>query len=216
MSGRSGEHAAKGERTLLIALLLSMWAPLVTGIAVMMSQSSTQVADFIRRTVELMALFVSWLLFRHIHRHEPSLRERLRLERVANLFVAAALFTSGAVMLVLALSRLQAFEPSGNVSLGLTIAVLGLIVNTWFWRRYTSLNREEPNAILSGQRQLYQAKALVDLGVVLALGAVAFFPVHPLTPHLDVAGSLAVALYLLWSGLRAAHGALGRRALGRA
>jgi divalent metal cation (Fe/Co/Zn/Cd) transporter len=207
MSQDSSAHAAKSERTLRIALLLSMWAPLVTGIAVVMSQSNTQVADFIRRSVELMALFVSWLLFRHMQHHQLSAPERRRLERVASWFVAAALLVSGTVMLALVAS-LRVVEPGGNVSLGLTIGVLGVIVNGWFWRRYTNLDLQGPSAILGGQRVLYRSKTLIDVGVVLALGSVAFFPLHPLTPRFDVAGSLAVSLYLLWSGLRIARSAL--------
>jgi hypothetical protein len=54
------------ERTLLVALLLSAWAPFVTGWAVVLSQSTTQVADFVRRTVELVAIAVAWAVFRRL------------------------------------------------------------------------------------------------------------------------------------------------------
>ena len=49
MRDLSAKQVAARERTLLIALLLSMWAPLATGYAVLMSHSTTQLADFIRR-----------------------------------------------------------------------------------------------------------------------------------------------------------------------
>lgn len=202
MPAFSSEHAARGERTLRVALLLSMWAPLTAGIAVLMSQSSTQLADFVRRTVELVALFVSWAVFRRVHRHHLPADRHRRLERVANLFVAAALLASGTVMLVLALSRARAFEPGGNVLLGLAIAVLGLIVNTWFWRRYARLERQRASAILGAQRDLYRAKAFVDVAVILALSTVALAPEHPATRYVDVGGSGLVAAYLLWSSAR--------------
>ncbi|KAF0194193.1 MAG: hypothetical protein FD169_1988 [Bacillota bacterium] len=57
MKDLSAAQVASRERTLLIALLLGMWAPLATGYAVLLSHSTTQVADFIRRTVDLVALF---------------------------------------------------------------------------------------------------------------------------------------------------------------
>ena len=57
----------------------------------------------------------------------------------------------------------------GNVIPGLSIAVMGVIANTIFWRRYTRLNRVEPNAILAVQARLYRAKSLVDCCVTISL-----------------------------------------------
>lgn len=203
------EKMAVRERTLLTALLLSMWAPLATGIAVAMSRSSTQVADFIRRTVELAALFVSWFLFRYIFRHELTPAIRVKLERTAGLSVSVALGCSGIVMFGLALSRLNsAFEPGGNVYPGLAIAALGAITNGWFWRRYTFLCLEQYDTIIEAQRQLYRAKTFVDLCVIVALAAVALFSSHPVTRYLDLLGTFAVATYLMWSSVQSARNSL--------
>jgi len=201
------DQAAARERTLLVALLLSAWGPLATGIAVVTGRSTTQLADFVRRSVELIALFVSWWVFRRVGREEALVARKAWLERVAALSVAAAMGISGVVMLSVTVARLGRFQPGGNVYPGLAIAVLGLVTNVWFWRRYAVLNEENYNAIIAAQRQLYQAKASVDLCVIVALVAVALAPRAPLTRYVDVAGSVAVALYLLWSGVRAARAA---------
>lgn len=202
MPALSADQAARRERTLLVALLLSLWGPLATGIAVVASRSTTQLADFIRRTVELVALFVSWWVFRHLERgREPEGAARDRLERIAGLSVAAAMICSGVAMLAVAASRLSAFEPGGNVHLGLAIAGLGLITNAWFWRRYTLFAREQGSPIIAAQSRLYRAKAFVDLCVIAALAAVAVAPTHPATRYVDLLGSVAVAAYLLWNGL---------------
>lgn len=186
---------------MLAAVLLSAWAPLSTGIAVLLSQSTTQLADFIRRSVELIALLISWLIFRKLSRRQPALQERVRLERIAGISVAVTLGVSGLVMLGLAVSRVNNFQPGGNVYLGLVIAVLGLVVNLFFWRRYRHLGGEAPNSIISAQAQLYRAKCLVDLCVIVALSAVAINPQHSATRYIDILGTGAVALYLIWSGL---------------
>lgn len=209
MNGLSKEEAASREKTLLAALLLSMWAPLTTGIAVLLSRSTTQLADFIRRTVELIALFISWRVFRRVQREkEPDPLETARLERIAALSVAVAMGVSGVVMFAVALSRLSTFEPGGNVYPGLVIAILGLITNSWFWRRYTRMTRENYNSVIDTQRCLYRAKSMVDFCVILALAAVAVAPLHPATRYIDLLGSLAVSFYLIWSGLSTARGAL--------
>jgi divalent metal cation (Fe/Co/Zn/Cd) transporter len=203
MSSLSEAQSNSRERTLLVSMLLSAWAPLATGLAVLLSQSSTQLADFIRRTVELAALFVSWFVFRLLaKRGETRAADRARLERLVSQAVAAALACSALVMLVIALSRLRSFQPGGNVTLGLVIAGLGLLTNGWFWRRYTRMTRENFNAVIDSQSRLYGAKMAVDFGVIVALSAVAISPAHPLTRYIDISGSVGVAFYLLWSSLR--------------
>ncbi len=205
MSNFTQEQSASRQKTLLIALLLSMWAPLVTGIAVVMSTSTTQLADFVRRTVELIALFVSWWVFRYIARNETLKPDKkAAMEKISGLCVAAAIVISAIVMLILTISRIGVVDPGGNVYPGLIIATLGFIVNTWFWRRYTRLNSEQYNSIINAQKQLYQAKAIVDLVVIAALGAVAIAPGHYLTGYIDFLGSFALIGYLFWNGIRTA------------
>ena len=85
-----------GEKTLLASVLLSSPGPIVVGTGLFMGRSSTQLADFIRRTAELAAILVSWVVFRLIHKGvEPDAARKFRLERTANLCVGAAMCLSG-------------------------------------------------------------------------------------------------------------------------
>lgn len=189
-----------GERTLLTSVALSSPGPIVVGIGVLLGRSSTQIADFIRRTAELIAIIVSWLVFRHLHKSgEPDAVRKDKLERIANLFVGAAMCLSGAAMLFIALFSVE--TEKGNVVPGLVIAVLGVIVNTWFWIRYRKLNRETPDAILSVQSRLYRAKALVDACVTTALTFVAVAPASSAARYVDLGGSVIVAAYLVINGI---------------
>ena len=206
MQGLTEGQVASRAKTLLTAMLLSLPAPLVTGLAVLASNSTTQLADFIRRTVELAALCIAWWVFRRLRR-DATLDEagRARLERGAGLSVAGAMASSGLIMLIVASTRLSAFEPSGTVVLGLSIASMGVVVNGLFWRRYAIQTREHYSSVIASQRDFYRAKVLVDLCVVAALAAVAIAPAHPATRYVDVLGSLIVAGYLLWSAVRMAR-----------
>ncbi len=200
MTAQANARAGKGEKTMLTALLLSAPGPIVTILAVLSSQSATQLADCVRRIAELAAMFVSWWVYRKIHRDAGmNAPEQARLERLANLCVGGAMALSGAVMLALALLQ-GAAEPGGNVTMGLAIAVLGLLMNGFFWLRYRKLARAENDAVLAAQQTLYRAKTSVDLCVTLALAAVAIAPLHPATPWVDLLGSVAVAGYLLVNG----------------
>ena len=96
-------------------------------------------------------------------------------------------------------------EEKGNVIPGLAVALLGVVANTLFFVKYTRLNRAEPNAIIEVQARLYRAKSLVDTCVSVALLSVAVAPASPVSFYLDKTGSVIVALYLLWCGLRTVY-----------
>ena len=202
MAKFSKDEASKREKTLLSAALLSSPGPLVTGLAAMSSQSPTQLADFIRRSAELVALFVSWWVFRYIQRNQAESKEHhQRLEHIAELSVAGAMVFSGIVMLIIAISQFSNYELSGKVVSGLIIAILGFLVNTWFWRRYARLTREQFNPVTAAQVKLYRAKSWVDLCVVAALTTITIAPQHPASQYVDIIGSIAVAFYLIYSGI---------------
>lgn len=189
-----------GERTLLASVVLSSPGPIVLGIGLFLGKSSTQLADFIRRTAELVAIIVSWVICRVTHKiTKYDENDRLRLERIANNCVGTAMCLSGIVMLLVAL-----FYPSiekGNVIPSLVISILGLTTNTWFWLRYRRLNKVKPNSILAIQSRLYSAKAVVDTCVTTALLVVAIFPGSSAAYFMDIAGSAVVAVYLLINGV---------------
>lgn len=188
-----------GERTLLASVLLSSPGPIVLGLALVYGRSSTQLADFIRRSAELIAIIVSYLVFRQTQKPALDWERRVKTERLANLSVGAAMCLSGPVIFVSALVSSRMGQ--GNVVPGLVIAGLGLVTNAYFYLRYHRLNQMNANAILAVQSRLYRAKSLVDACVTAALTAVVIAPGATLTQYVDLAGSIIVAVYLIVSGI---------------
>ena len=64
------------------------------------------------------------------------------------------------------------------------------------------LNKKEPNAIILVQARLYRAKSLVDTCVTVALLSVAILPQSEISYYIDLIGSVIVALYLMWCGIK--------------
>lgn len=193
--------AKKGSRTLLWSMIMSAPGPLVVGLGLLSGRSATQLADFFRRSSELLAIIMSFLAYRITSRISPEDEaRRRRIERLCNLFVGAMMCLGGSIMLVLAFATRN--SDKGNVIPGLAIAVMGVIANTIFWRRYTRLNRQSPNPILAVQARLYRAKSLVDLCVTAALLSVLLAPGTPFSDGLDLVGSVIVAVYLIFCGVR--------------
>ena len=190
-----------GQRTLLAAMLLSLPGPLVLGAGLLLGRSSTQLADFIRRTAELGAIIVSWAVYRAtIGRGMEDKARKSRLEHIARLCVGASMCLGGAAMALIAL--LSGSGDKGNVIPALVIAVLGIATNGFFWLRYRGLNLREENAVIGAQSKLYRAKTLTDTCVTAALAIIAAAPGSQAALYMDIIGSLSVALYLMVSGSR--------------
>ena len=190
-----------GTKTLLMSVLMSSPGPLVVGLGLMAGRSSTQIADFVRRSSELLAIIMAFVVYQITTRDGSTDEKRkARLERISNIFVGAMMCIGGSFMVALAF--LSETTDKGNVIPGLSIAIMGVIANTIFWRKYTKLNKAEPNAILAVQARLYWAKSLVDGCVTIALLSVAILPDSPVSYWLDLVGSIIVALYLVWCGIQ--------------
>ena len=190
-----------GSRTLLMSVLMSAPGPVIMGFGLLAGQSSTQIADFVRRSAELLGIIMAYAVYLLTNRNGrcDALR-KARLERFSNLFVGAMMCLGGTIMLVLAFFSQN--TDKGNVTTGLVIALLGVIANTLFWRKYTRLNKAEPNAILAVQARLYRAKSLVDGCVTIALLSVTLAPQSVFSFWLDKIGSAVVAVYLTICGIQ--------------
>lgn len=190
-----------GAKTLLWSVLMSSPGPLVVGLGLLAGRSSTQIADFVRRSAELLAIIMSFVIYKITTKDDVCDEARKqKLERWSNVFVGAMMCVGGSFMVFLAL--MSETTDKGNVIPGLSIAVMGVIANSIFWRKYTKLNKAEPNAILKVQARLYRAKTLVDSCVTVALLSVVIAPASMVSYWLDFIGSLIVAAYLIWCGLR--------------
>lgn len=199
-----------GTRTLLMSVIMSSPGPLVVGLGLLSGRSSTQIADFVRRSAELLAIIMSFVIYKLTTKGDVCDEDKKRrLEKGSNIFVGAMMCIGGTLMILLTLTSDN--EDKGNVIPGLAIALLGVVANSIFWRKYTLLNKAEPNAILMVQSRLYRAKTLVDSCVTIALLSVLIAPESQVSYWLDFIGSLIVAIYLIWCGLRTIYEAVGKK-----
>ena len=190
-----------GYRTLLMSVLMSAYGPVILGLGLRVGHSSTQIVDFTRRTAELLALIVAFVVYAVTNgRKDMNTAQKQAWEKRGNLFTGFIMCVSGLSMLVLSL--LSKNEDKGNVVPALVIAVLGVIANSIFWRRYTILHHRQGNAILGVQARLYGAKSAVDICVTVALAAVLAFPGTGVSFLLDRIGSVLVALYMIRCGIK--------------
>lgn len=194
-------HNKSEKKTLLMSVLMSAPGPLIIGFGLLLGKSSTQIADFVRRSAELLGIIMAYVVYLITTKDGVcDSGKKERLEKLSNIFVGAMMCIGGALMLLLVFFVNN--EEKGNVILGLVIALLGVVANTLFWRKYTKLNKAEPNAIIAVQARLYRAKSLVDTCVSIALLSVLLLPNSMISHYLDFGGTVVVAVYLAWCGVK--------------
>ena len=157
-----------GKNTLLMSMLVSLPGPLIVGIGLLFGESSTQIADFFRRSIELLAIILSFIVYLITTKDDyVDNLKKAKLEKYTNLFVSVVMIICGLIMIILAL--IYPSDEKGDVTLGLIIALLGLAANSFFWIRYTMLSKKTNNNILKVQSKLYKAKTFVDCSVSVTL-----------------------------------------------
>lgn len=195
------KKAAK--RTLLMSVIMASPGPLVVGLSLIIGNSSTQMADFIRRTSEFFAIVMSFIVYKIAETGNIIDEERKeRLERKSNLVVGIVMSFGGAIMAVLALTAHT--TDKGNVIPSLVIALLSAIANAIFWNKYERLSKKTANPILAVQSRLYRAKTLIDSCVSAALVMLIILPDSQISHIIDIGGSAVVAIYLMRAGIRTA------------
>lgn len=193
-------ESKSGAKTLIWSIIMSSPGPLVVGLSLLAGRSATQIADFLRRSAEFLAIVMSGVTFMLISKDkEKDEDRRKRLESRSSLFVGAMMCLAGVVMAVLAI--FVDHEDKGNVIPSLVIAVLSAGGNSIFWQRYTHLKKAKQNVIFATQARLYRAKTLIDSGVIIALTSVIVVPDTLFSTILDIGGSVAIAAYLIYSGI---------------
>ncbi len=189
------------KKTLFMSVIMSAPGPIIIALGLLMGKSSTQIADFVRRSAELLGIIMAYVVYMITTKDGIcNIVKKQKWEKISNIFVGAMMCIGGILMLFLAFT-VSATE-KGNVVPSLVIALLGVVANTLFWRKYTKLNKAEPNAIIAVQARLYRAKSLVDSCVSIALLSIAILPDSMISYYLDLGGTIVVSVYLAWCGVK--------------
>lgn len=188
----------KRQKTLTFSVIFSSFGPFATGYALFMNTSATQLADFLRRSVELTVLILALIIYLKIKNNAVSASQKTQYQRLIYKISAIVLLFSALILFGLFIrAMLYPNIPSGNIYLGLAVAALGILFNGYFWMRYRRFNQEQESALMETQGKIYQAKTFVDINVVIALLSVQIFSGHWASYWIDTIGTLIIAIYLI-------------------
>jgi divalent metal cation (Fe/Co/Zn/Cd) transporter len=158
-------------------------------------------ADLLRSAGEFFAILLSWCVIVQVARNDDAAYNYGlgKLEQLASLVVATALFASFVVVFGTGFTRLLHPEPLENPYFGLVFAVLGTLGNGFVWMKDFQICQRSPSPVMEAQWKLFRAKTIATAIVVLTLGTSVVSTNSALALYLDPIGSLVLALFLLHS-----------------
>ncbi|UMZ73809.1 cation diffusion facilitator family transporter [Natranaerofaba carboxydovora] len=201
----------KKEKTFRVAWIISLIGSSITVYAYIVSGSATIFADLFRRSTELLSMFISWLIFVKINKKSniKPVYFTSKLENVSGLLISFVMFFSFILISINTIEEFMSPKPVGWIIPGLLLAVFGVIINSYFWRRHTKFSKEESSPIIEAQRRLYRSKTMVDASVVITLITSKIFESYHWHLYIDPIGSVIVAAFILFSAIKVFSESIG-------
>lgn len=199
-SSRLLERPLKKENLVAIAVLTTLLSLIPTAYAALISNSTTLLADLLRCLGEFFAIFASWLVLRKMSRNETSRFNYGygKLEQLAGVAVAAALFLTFLVSIVSGIRGLILPTKLENAEFGFLFAIASVAGNVVLWTSNYIADVRAPSPIAESQWRLFRAKACASLVVVASLGVALVFSDSAASVYVDPLGSIALSLFMLW------------------
>lgn len=167
----------------------------------LIGNSVTQVTDLLRNAGDTFACCLTWLTLRRIRKGKTLAYDYGfgKLENASSMLVAGVMGVTLLVALYNAVERFRHPVPVSRIELGFFVAIWGVAVSTWIWRRTYALTMQEGSPVLESQWHLFRAKTLANFCVVLSLGLSLSLYGHPWAMYIDPISSLILAGFLVYS-----------------
>ncbi|MCB0339821.1 MAG: cation transporter, partial [Bdellovibrionales bacterium] len=122
-----------------------------------------------------------------------------KLEQVASISVAMALFVTFIVSLFASINRFISPQILENTSFGLFFAILSVIGNSFLWMKNYKLHKTSPSPVSDSQWRLFRAKTCATVVVALSLASSLIFEQVKVGLYFDPLGSLLLSRFLFHS-----------------
>ncbi len=190
-AGTAGEGAALG------GVIAGFVDTCVTVGAMVAANSSVLLADSLKTFLEFLAVLLSWLTLRRIHRgHHHYFDYGLhKLEDLSSLLVAVLMLACLAIIVVSATIGLC--RPSHIQGVGVWISVVAQVVyavvnSTLMWKN-RRLAREQGSPVFQAQARLFLTKAFANVFILGSLLASTFLHALWWSVYIDPIASLVIA-----------------------
>lgn len=193
--GASRERALRG---LFIAGLLDV---LLTTTAFLLANSGVLLADFLKTSIELIAITLSWVAVRRINRgggkkYEYGLG---KLENISSLFVGMVMLLS--FLIISGNAARNIFHPGHIAGVGLWISIASQVIylgiNGGLYVRNQRLAKSAPSPLMDSQTKLFMTRFVGNTFILLSLGLSMLLSRYSWASYIDPAASMVIALSIL-------------------
>lgn len=193
--GASRERALRG---LFIAGLLDV---LLTTTAFLLANSGVLLADFLKTSIELIAITLSWMAVRRINRgggkkYEYGLG---KLENISSLFVALVMLLS--FLIITGNAARNILHPGHITGIGLWISIASQVIylgiNGGLYLRNKRLSKSAPSPLMDSQTKLFMTRFVGNAFILLSLGLSMLLARFSWASYIDPAASMVIALSIL-------------------
>lgn len=193
--GVSKERALRG---LFFAGLVDV---ILTTTALLLSNSSVLLADFLKTTIELIAITLSWVAIRRINRGGGKTYEYGlgKLENISSLGVALVMLLS--FLIITANSIRNILVPGHIEGVGLWVSIVAQIIylgiNGSLYFKNRRLLKLSPSPLMDSQTRLFLTRFVGNAFILLSLGLSMAFSAHKWSSYIDPTASLIIAFSIL-------------------
>lgn len=200
----SGGNAEK-EKATRNALYAGILDTLVTLGAVYAASSSVLLADFLKTTLEGIAVLLAWLSLRRIiyGRNQEFDYGIGKLESLSSVFVGVLMGL--AVLIILGNAIRNIFSPGHIEGIGVYISgaaqiVFG-IINTKMALNSRKIAKVSPSPIITAQQQLFTTRAFGNIFILLALSLSTLLHDYSWSVYIDPIASIVIAGFIAFSAM---------------
>ena len=196
------EHGAK-EQSILIGLILGSFGLVPGVITVLLSHSTTLMADVLKNAGLVLAIFFSWLSVRKMDRGDSSGYNYGygKLENLSSFIVATAMIIAQIFIFYHIVERFT--HPEVLVETGTLLAIIfsgiAVLSSTWLWKHDYHLARQEASPMMESLWRLYRVKTISTLLVLTSLGISFAFRDQLWAAYIDPIGSIVLSGFLIFS-----------------
>lgn len=197
MSSMDGDS----ERAALTGVIAGFIDSVVTIGALVAASSSVLLADSLKTLLEFLAVLLSYLAIRRVHRGGSNYFEYglHKLENLSSLLVSVVMFVCLAIIVVNA--AINILHPSHIAGVGVWISIVAQIVygiiNGLLYRKNRDLARREGSPMFQSQARLFLTKALANGFILVSLGLSLLLARYPWSAYIDPLAALGVAASIL-------------------
>jgi ferrous-iron efflux pump FieF len=196
--GGDGLSREKALRGLFVAGLLDV---LLTTSAFLLANSGVLLADFLKTTIELIAITLSWVAIRRVNQGGGKKFEYGlgKLENISSLFVGFVMLLS---FLIITANAVHSIIVPGHIqgiglwiSIGAQVVYLG--INGVLWLRNHRISKSAPSPLMDSQTRLFLTRFIGNAFILLALGLSMALSRYGWAEYIDPAASMVIALSIL-------------------